>query len=460
MPNILFIKANNPSWRNQQAVYPLGVMHLSSFLKKHRKDCHIRIIDTKIKKFSEAALMAEIKAFAPAIIGISAIRNESVSAHRIAAAAKNAAPSAKIVIGGPYATTAPELALSDANIDCAVLGEGEETFLELAGVLERGGGDLEKVKGLAFMENGALTRTPPRELIEDLDTLPFPDWDAVDIKAYPGYKRMSILNNDGWMLLFTSRGCPYECVYCHNIFGKRFRARSAEKVIEEIDILHTKYGIGEFDIIDDIFNYDRERAARICDYIIGRGYGLSLSFPNGLRLDRLDCGLLDKLKAAGTKAVSFPIETLVPRLQKVAGKNLDTSGLKKLIEHALRLEMFSTGLFMIGFPTETEAETELTIKFAIDSGFHAAEFFTVTPFQGTRLWEMLSKSERDNGPDYTGHNFFRRDINPRLIFLQRMAYLRFYISPRRMTRIIAAYLRISPLRGLIFRFLNVVKRIF
>ena len=460
MPNILFIKANNPSWRNQQAVYPLGVMHLSAFLKKHRKDCNIKIIDTKIKKYSEADLISEIKAFAPAIAGISAIRNEAKSAHLIAAAVRKAAPSVKIVIGGPYPTTAPELALADTNIDCAVMGEGEETFLELAGVLARGGAEFEKVKGLAFIKDGALQRTPPRELIEDLDSLPFPDWDAVDIKAYPGYKRMSILNNDGWMILFTSRGCPYQCVYCHNMFGKRFRAKSAEKVIEEIDILHNKHGIKEFDIIDDIFNYDRERAERICDLIIARGYGLSLSFPNGLRLDRLDRALLDKLKKAGTKALSFPIETLTPRLQKLAGKNLDVSGLKELIDYALRLEIFSTGLFMIGFPTETEAETELTIKFALDSGFHAAEFFTVTPFQGTRLWEMLPENERDSGPDYTGHNFFRRDINPRFIFLQRMAYLRFYMSQKRVARIIAAYLRISPLRGLIFRFLNVLKRIF
>ena len=365
-----------------------------------------------------------------------------------------------MVIGGPYPTTAPELALADGNIDCAVIGEGEATVLELLDVFSVPGVELEKVKGLAFMKNGALQRTPPRELIEDLDSLPFPDWDAVDIKAYPGNKRMSVLNGPDWMSIFTSRGCPYQCVYCHSIFGKRFRARSAEKVIEEIDLLHSKYGIKEFDIIEDIFNYDRGRTERICDHIAARGYGISLSFPNGLRLDRLDCALLDKLKKAGTKMLVFPVETVVPRLQTLAGRSLDIPAVKKIIDHALRLDIFCTGFFMIGFPGETEEETELTVKFAIDSGFHAVEFFTVTPFRGTRLWETLSEGERDSGSEYTGHSYFRKDISPRLIYLQRMAYMRFYLSPKRVARTIAVYLRVSSFAGLVSRFFNVFRKLF
>ena len=373
--NILLIRANT-SESEAMMIHPLGLLMLSAVIKKNKKGTKVMVVDTRLPSFRCLDMDQALKDFPAEIIGISAQTNESKSAHLIAAAAKKAAPAVKIVIGGPYPTTATELALMDANIDCAVIGEGEETFLELVGVLERSGGDLEKVKGLAFMKDGAVQRTPARELIENLDSLPFPDWDAVDIKAYPGNKRACILHNDNWMPLFTSRGCPYQCIYCHKMFGERFRSRSAENVVEEIDILHNKYGITEFDVMDDIFNFDRARAEKICDYIIGRGYPLVLSFPNGLRLDRLDCAFLDKLKKAGTKAISFPIETLSPRLQKLAGKNLDISGLKKIIDHALRLDIFSSGLFMIGFPTETESETELTIKFAVDSEFTIAGFRT------------------------------------------------------------------------------------
>ena len=418
------------------------------------------LLDTRLYPSPASVIDKILEDFPAEIIGISSMTNESKSAHRLAAAAKKAVPAAKIVIGGPYPTTAPELALMDANIDCAVIGEGEETFVELVGVLERSGGDLEKVKGLAFMKNGALLRTPSRELIEDLDSLPFPDWDAVDIKAYPGHKRMSFLNNDNWMPLFTSRGCPFSCVFCHKIFGRRFRARSAEKVLEEIGLLQNKYGIREFDIVDDIFNFSRERAERICEMIAANRPGIRLSFSNGLRLDLIDEKFIKKLAEAGTKALAFPVDTLGETADRFLGKRTPPEALNRLIDRAVGLGILSTGFFMLGFPGETRAGMLRTVDFAVGSRLHAAEFFAVTPFRGTALWEMSGVKPAED--EYAGgeYDYFRKTMSPELRRTQLRAYLRFYGHPGRIIRLLAAYLRVSPLRSVFMRIASAFMRIF
>ena len=457
--NILFIKATNSSWRNPQIVHPLGLMQLSSYLKKHRPGCNIRLIDTRITKLTRPELVKAIANFSPDVVGISGITNESTALHEIAADARKTAPSARIIAGGPYPTAYTQRAVADPNIDFAVIGEGEETLAELLDAFSAGS-RVENINGIAFRKDGQVFLTPPRALIEDIDCLPFPDWEAVDIKAYPGHYRMSIMNNDNWMPLFTSRGCPYQCIYCHNILGKRFRPRSAEKVIEEIDILYNKYGIKEFDVIDDIFNFDTARTERICDLIAQRGYDLSLGFPHGLRLDRLDERLLSKLEKAGTKVISFPVESVTPRIQELTGKGLKTDNLEKLVDCAVELGIFCTGLFMIGFPTETKEEMQNTVDFAVNAKFHSAEFFTVTAFQGTKLWEMLPPERRNTKADYSEYNYLRRDVDQKLLWMQRKAYIRFYFNPLRIIRILAAYRKISPLYRLFFRFSNVLKRVF
>ena len=456
---ILFLRANNKNWR--QLVHPLGLMQLSAYIKERRpgRD-EIRILDSKARVLREPELERKIREFSPDVIGISSVVNELESTHGFASSAKKAAPAAKVVLGGSYASAYPEVGLADTNIDCAVIGEGELTFVELLGALEKGVWELEKIKGLAFMKGGALQRTPPREFIEDLDTLPFPDWDAIDLSDYPGRRRMSVLNNDNWMSLFTSRGCPYRCIFCHKIFGKRFRARSAEKVVEEITILHDKYGVKEFDVIDDIFNCDKARTEKICDLLAQKDYKISLGFAYGLRVDALDENLITKLKKAGTKNINFPVESVEPRIQRVSGKNLDVANISRLIDHAVDLGIFCTGVFMLGLPTETPEEMENSIRFAERSRLHSAEFAIPAPFKGTALWDMTRVSgaggREDDSFNYT---YFRRNVNPALEKLHRSAYLRFYGSPGRIFRVLKAYFSISPPSALFWRLASVFRHL-
>jgi radical SAM superfamily enzyme YgiQ (UPF0313 family) len=186
----------------------------------------------------------------------------------------------------------------------------------------------------------------------------------------------------------TSRGCPYRCAYCHNVLGKKFRVRSPENILEEIKYIHDKFGITDFQIIDDIFNLDMDRAKKICDLIINSGMDLTFAFPNAIRADRVDEELVEKMAQAGTKFTSIAIETASPRIQKLIRKNLNLEKAFKAIHLFARVGIVTRGFFMMGFPTETEEEVLDTIEYAKRSRLCGATFFTVVYYPGTDLYRL------------------------------------------------------------------------
>ena len=197
----------------------------------------------------------------------------------------------------------------------------------------------------------------PGSSIPDLDSLPYPDYSLVDLEAFSNqYLTFSAKIYQPHANILTTRGCAYRCMYCHHILGKKFRARSPENVLAEIRFLHERYGVTDFQIIDDIFNFDIDRAKTVCNLLIKSGLKLTLSFPNGVRGDIMDEELIDKMAEAGTKYVSYAVETASPRLQKLIRKNLDLDRVFRAIEYTAKAGIITRGFFMLGFPTETEAE--------------------------------------------------------------------------------------------------------
>lgn len=189
-------------------------------------------------------------------------------------------------------------------------------------------------------------------------------------------------------------------MYCHNILGKRFRARSPENVLSEIRFLYDQYGITDFQIIDDIFNFNLKRANSICDLIIKSGMKLTLSFPNGVRGDLMEGELIDKMAAAGTKFISYAIETASQRLQSLIRKNLNLEKVFNAIEYTGKRGIVTRGFFMLGFPTETEDEAIQTIEFSKASSLSGATFFTVVYFPGTELYKLAQSLGYFQGESY------------------------------------------------------------
>ncbi len=386
---ILLIKPRQ-NLRPYSMLPPLGIMYLASYLREQLDDIEFRIVDQTIEGVPFRDIAETMRTWQPDLVGLSALSAETMALHRSATLAKELLPDVVVAAGGPHPSAYPERVMADTHFDYVVLGEGELTFRDLVASIRRGE-SIEGIDGLVYRKNGELKINPRERYIEDLDAMPYPAWDLVAIRRYKYFTRMSHTGTKDYMAVFTSRSCPFRCLYCHNMFGKGFRKRSPENVFEEFRQLYTQYGIREFEIIDDIFNLDLKRAKRICDLIIKSGMKIRITFPNGIRGDRMDQELITKLSEAGTVFMAFAVETATPRLQKMLRKNINVEKIRRNITLARRAGIICQGFFMLGFPTETREELQATVDFAVDSDLHAAQFFMVNPFEGTELAEMAAK---------------------------------------------------------------------
>ncbi|MCX5859542.1 MAG: radical SAM protein, partial [Proteobacteria bacterium] len=308
----------------------------------------------------------------------------------------------------------------------------------------------------AFREEGTVVINPPRPAINDLDSLPFPAWDLIDLKKYFRVPRSGMVKQGKHASIFTSRGCPFQCIYCHGLFGGKFRARSPRHVWEEMELLRKGYGIEEFQVDDDCFNFNRKRVENFCDLILSKNIPLRFIFPNGLRGDLLDREILEKLQAMGTYYAAMAVETTSPRLQELIGKRLDLKKVQESVRECRRLGITTLGFFMFGFPTETKEEAMMTIDWAVKSEFDIADFFILNPFKGTEVYKNYVQPRyffHEVYPkvkfDYFKTNFRLSEIPERdLMVLFRKAYQKFY--SRRIFRIVLgpAWRRLSLFQGL------------
>lgn len=466
---------------NQSIVPPLGIMYLASVLRQRGHE--VRLVDTAFPEWTFGDVDRALSEFKPDIVGLSAITIEAGTMHGVAAAVKRWSPVVPIAVGGPHASSYPDVILKDPNVDVLCLGEGERSFPEW---VERhmSGKPIEGLAGLAYREGDRVLRMPRAEPVRDLDSIPFPAWDLIDVEAYATRKSMSTAGLRRYMALFTSRGCPYRCTYCHDNFGKTFIGRSPANVVEEMRALIGNWDVTDFEIVDDIFNWDLARAKEIFRRIAALPVPIKIHFPNGLRCDQLDDEFLVLAKQAGLQYLAIAVETVSPRLQRLSKKNLKVERVRRVIDRAVDLGLFTRGFFMLGFPTETRDEMEATIRFAVRSRLHEALFFIVTPFGGTVLGEQVGVGEGEGpaapsaknqeaivastegsgrgrndrfgllglGPSMAGTRFqdldyFRGNYNlsdvPKMeVFrLQRRAYRDFYFNPRRVVRILFAHPR-------------------
>ncbi|MFH1415420.1 MAG: radical SAM protein [Elusimicrobiota bacterium] len=436
---------------------PLGLAYIASYLRaEYPAQCDIRIVDLRIGNRQPSAIRFMAGQFKPDIVGVSACSEEDSKLHEIARYIKKQDKNIPVIAGGPHATMCSEDILDDTNIDIAVIGEGEISFCRIFEKLYDGG-NVSGIPGIAYRENGTYIKTKPVELIGNLDELPFPAWDLLDIDAYSNTGVLSmnlVMSGRKYMGIITSRGCPYKCIFCHNIFGRNFRKRSAENVFSEIKLLREKYCIDEFHVFDDIFNLDLKRLHKICDMIIESGIDVKICFPNGIRGDILDSAAILKLKKAGTYMITFALESASDRIQKMIKKNINKKKLLQNIRCASRLGLLTKCYFMIGFPTETVDEMLETVDFACRAPLDFAGFFVVTPQKKTELYDIVKDNYAEFELDYdsschyyAGKTSYEKVIKKPLKKIQRYAYRRFYLN---ITRIIRLLVRM-PRKIIVFR---------
>lgn len=291
--------------------------------------------------------------------------------------------SAQVVVGGAHASALPSQVLSEPAVDAVFLGEAEESFCAFLA-----GAPLAEVDGLAYRQGGRPALNPKQRWIKNLDELPLPARDLLDLPAY--WRRSGRAGLGRWTSLVTSRGCPFHCVFCstHTVWGRRWRARSPENVLAELREL-AGLGLDTISLEDDNFSLDLERAAAILQGVIDQGLRFSWATPNGLRGDRLDQRLLGLMKRAGFSQVKVAVESGHPRVNReVVRKKLDLAETKEVVAQAVALGLPTAAFFVLGFPEESPPEMLASIGFAMELkalGLSGADFFMATPYPGTDL---------------------------------------------------------------------------
>lgn len=383
------------------------------------------------------------------LVGVTCMTVEYTAAKLVADFIKTRHPDLPIVFGGQHPTIQSKQVLEEPGADYVVVGEGEETFRELVEVLQ-GTRRAEHVAGLGWKNNGQIVFNMPRAAIQDLDSVPFPAYHLLDIPEYFEIGTGRYAPRSKYCLqIFTSRGCPWKCIYCHDLFGKKFRARSPENVFSEMELLYHQYGVREFMIEDDIFNLDLARAKKICDMIIQSSMRLHMQFENGLRLECFDEELVRKLAQAGTHHISIAIESASPRVQKLMKKNLKVHKLDEVLGWMKKYKISTLGFFMMGFPFETVDDIEETIRFARRSDLDEALFSIAVPYAGTELNKLVYE-EGSYDPDQAsmggrGITLIKTENFDfaRLKKLQRKAYFTFFMSRYRFLKAVPRLMKFS-----------------
>jgi anaerobic magnesium-protoporphyrin IX monomethyl ester cyclase len=290
-----------------------------------------------------------------------------------------------LVAGGPLPTVEPELFLQD--FDVAVIGEGEQTMLELAEQFMNGG-DLSQVNGIVYREKGTgqIKRTPPRGLNGDLNAFPNPSRDFFDNEAYKKYysKKFGYTTT----AIMTSRGCSFSCDFCSRpVFGNKFRARIASSVVDEMEEV-LSLGYNRIWFADDCFTLNRDRLTSVCDEIIKRG--LKIEWECLSRVDTLDSEIVRKMKEAGCVRMFFGIESGNDSILALMKKQITTMQAREALILCENNGVKVGAFFIVGYPGENDKTVLETIKFASSLPLDYLSFTLPYPIPGTPLYERLN----------------------------------------------------------------------
>ena len=421
---------------------PLGLLLLASYLEEH-SDHEVSFLDAKAEELSFQEIASSIRRARPDVVGITVMTHTILDAVRIIEISRKQAPDAKIVLGGPHVYLFPDESIGLPGVDFAVLGEGEAVFKELLDNI----GDpaaLRSIPGIVFEDDGEVINTGPSVAVKDLDSLPFPARHLTNIGLYDSV----LLPHSPVTTLFTSRGCPYSCSFCDRPhLGKRFRARSAGNVVDEIQSC-VEIGIREFLIYDDTFTVRKRRVFDICNEILKRG--LDIDYDVRARTDTVDQEMLNLMAKSGCKGIHYGVEAGTEKILKVLKKGIDLKKSKRVFRETKSAGIQVLAYFMIGSPTETVDDIRETFRVAKEMDPDFLHLTILTPFPGTEIYRKGLESgviESDVWREFAAHpdmgfvpphwpeNFTIDELNELLIEGYRGFYRRPVYLLKRLTQI-------------------------
>ncbi|MFH1773630.1 MAG: radical SAM protein [Methanobacteriota archaeon] len=338
-------------------LFPIGLGYLASVA---RDRAEVFVLDENVEAFDAE----KIRKISPDIIGITATTPSFPRAVEIVRAIKEI--KAKIIMGGTHVTFAPEEALRE-GAGVVIRGEGEATFSELLDSK-----NLEKINGISYVTDGKIIHNPDRELIKNLDEIPFPAREYFPLKEY------------GIMSLVTSRGCPYSCSYCSStrFWRQRVRFRSPENVIEELKQI-SKLGFKLVRFMDSTFTLDQQRAIRICELI---KESIDIKWSCETRADFVSDALLEALSSAGCRLICLGVDSGSQEVLDKCRRSIDVATMKKAFEKIRKYGISTRAYITFGFPEETEKTVKETIRFLEEVKPEQNLLSLATAYPGTELW--------------------------------------------------------------------------
>lgn len=405
----------NPPWSREYGTdfgiaQPIGLAYIAAYLRK--KNINVKILDalgegldkktdSNLIGLSFGEIIKKIKKINPDLIGISSMftTQYTVVEQLVNLIKKN--KDIPIILGGAHPSSCPEEILGNKDIDYVVLGEGEETFYKLIKVLvSKNFKKIKQINGIAFRDKGKVVINPKTKFIKIIDKLPFPSRESLPLEKYFSF---SGLKRGGYVekitSIVTSRGCPFNCVFCaiHNVWGRGWRGRTPENVVEELKEIYNKHGITHVNIEDDNFTLDLERAKKILRLVRKTGIKFRFYVPNGIRADIFDEELLVLMKETGFKRLNIGIESGSQKvLDKIIGKKLDLKKVEQLVKLAKKHGLTTAGNFLLGFPRETFRDRlqSLLVAFRLLlAGMENAWFVFVMPYPATRLRQICEEND-------------------------------------------------------------------
>ncbi len=358
---------------------PLGILYVASVLESKGATVHVVDIQTERNSRERIKTLSESCEF----VGITGTTPAYKRGLEIAELVKSVSPDVAVIMGGPHVSFTAEETISEGCVDIVVRGEGEETISELYDFFAHKKRKLHQIKGISFLANGDVISTPDRPFIENLDALPFPARHLVDIAAYeyPGN-------------IITGRGCPYKCQFCAcgPISGYRYRTRTIDNVIAEVESLHCNHGISTFFFSDDTFTARRERLLNLCENLSELAF--SPQWICTTRVNTIDTEMLQAMKKAGCFKVQYGVESGSDRVLRSIQKQITVDMVREKVKETLDQGIGVVCSFVIGHPADDVESVQQTFTLAEELsklGDCRYEIGVATPFPGTALYEQAEE---------------------------------------------------------------------
>ncbi len=439
---VLFIKYHEAADQqplSQKAAEKLGIFpslalaSLASWLRQN--EFPVSIIDLHVENLFPKDAHSRVSDYNPTIVCLTSKTLGWPAVIEIAQMVREAAPQALVVVGGPHMSIYPKESLTWDCFDIAVVGDGEETLLEICERVEAGAtvADLQDILGTVVRRpTGEVVQNAPRPLPKDINKYPMPAWDLIPVA---NYHCLTLLKPFATMV--TTRGCPWHCGYCSQVYSEKLRFRDVELVVDEMEHLEKVYGVREIVFFDETFTIGKRRMLKFSEEVQKRG--LKVKFNIRARVDTVDRDVVRALKKAGLRSIHMGVEAGTDRVLKIMNKQITREQTERAFRICREEGVDTRGYFMVGYYDATPDDVEDMIKFASGLGLDWASFSVATALPATDLYRIAQERGYVDGDYWKQYTIDGGGVIPQLETetftseqlraFRTKAYMNFYLRP-------------------------------